>query len=228
MYIFLLAFHLISAIAIVGFNALALYIIGNTPKMRTPQHLYRMNLAVADILLGISFFLPSIYFATKRFFFQEQTIIGTEVLANSTDEGADQIREVNIFVAVVGFLSWLSVSVSFLTLVAASFDRVVATVSARRYIKNAQKKITMVVCIVIWVIVAGATVVAAIKNQYGLDGPFFVMPVDQEFSIHIAIASLVMLGLMFINSSIVMTKLYLHNRYVYYEVLYFINILIIL
>ena len=70
------------------------------------------------------------------------------------------------------------------------------------------------VCIVIWVFVAGATVIGTITDNYGLNVPFFfVMPVDQEIKIQTLTSSLVMLGLIFINSSIVMTKLYLHDRF---------------
>ena len=200
---------MLSAIAIVGLNALALYIIGNTPKMRTPQHLYRMSLAVSDILLGTSFFLPSIYFGTVKFFFPKST--AGNISPNSTDK--QHGTGAGVFPGVVGFLSWMSVSVSFLTLVAASFDRVVATLFARRYVKNAQRKITMIVCVVIWALVAGATVVGTVRNEYGLEGPFFVLPVDEGFDIQTAVVSLVMLGLMLANSSIVVLKLYFHNRF---------------
>ena len=208
---FLHFFHFASSLPITFVNALALYIIGKNPKMRTPQHIYRINLAIADLMLGFSVFIPTIYFATERF---DKTAAVSSKNVSLADQNSMTSQNVGGFVSFIGFVSWLFLAVSMCTLVAASFDRVVATVLPSRYVQRDKPYVTMGVCVFVWVVVVGTLIEGLVNPTYVLTSPFFVVSDERLFRIQSVAFSLVLLVLMLANSSIVMLVLYLHNRFV--------------
>ena len=116
--------------------------------MKTPQHLYRTNLAVADIMTGIFAFVPSIYFTTAKLNKPVTVNKQNNYFANQLDIPPSEPK---VLEHIVGFVSWLSFLVSVFALIAASFDRVFATVFPNRYVKNHKRYVTIGVCAVVWV-----------------------------------------------------------------------------
>ena len=210
---FLHFFHFVSALAIITVNSIALYIFGKSPKMKTPQHLYKINLAAADLMLGIFAFIPSIYFATKRF--TNAATIGEELnyLANNPDF---LTSAPNVFERFVGAVSWLSFLASVFTLIAASFDRMFATVFPKRYVKHNNCYVTIVVCVVVW-IAAACNLAAFFDSTCSIvTTPYFVVvDCDTARQLHPLMGKLIMLVVMVANCSIVLLVLYFHNRFVF-------------
>ena len=200
-----------SALAITAVNAIALYIMGKNPKVKTPQILYRINLAVADIIVGISVFIPSIYFAKERF--GKVATVSSENIS-FINQAAMTTNKVGGFVSFIGFVSWLFLLVSMFTLVAASFDRVFATVFPARYVKRDKCYVTIGVCVISWIVPISTLIDGLVNPNYILTSPFFVVSDERIFRLQSVVGSFVMLVLMLANSSIVLLVLYFHNRFV--------------
>ena len=199
-----------SALSITTVNAIALYIMGKNPKVKTPQILYRINLAVADIIVGISVFVPSIYFAKERFgkvaTVSSENISFINQAATTTDKAWG-------FVNFIGFVTWLSISVSIFTLVSASCDRVFATSFPARYVKRKIFYVTIGVCVMTWLVPISMLIDGLVNSNY-VSSPFFVVTYEKRNLIFATLVSVVVLILMLANSSIVLLVLYFHNRFV--------------
>ena len=207
---FLHFFHSTSALAIVAVNAIVLYILGKNPKIKTPQRIYRINLAVADLMLGLFGFIPSIYFVTERFYSLATTNkeFSKDFFANIHDEL--QPKQ-NSFARFVGFVSWLSFLVSLFTLIAASFDRVIATVVPQRYFKRNSCYVTVGVCVVVWIAAVGNLTEYFDATSYVETMPYFVG--EQASRLRSLIIIVIMLAAMLATSSVVLLVLYLRIRY---------------
>ena len=213
-----------SALAITAVNATALYIFGKNPKMKTPQYLYRINLAVADFMLGIFTFIPSIYFATERFN-KIATVSGKYI--SLTNQTTLTLEEVGYFLISTGFVSWLSFLVSISTLIAASFDRIFATVFPARYVKRDNCYVTIGVCVIVWVFAISNLVAGFVTSPIsGITSPYFMMNDEKTSRLHTLVLNFVSLGFMLANSLVVLMVMYFHNRFV--SCSFFIKILTIL
>ena len=203
-------FHFLSALAIIAVNSIALYIFGKSPKMKTPQHLYRINLAVADLLLGVFAFVPAIYFATGR---MSKTATASGENFSLDDQTALTLEEVDNFLIFTGFVSWLSFLVSIFTLIAASFDRLLATLFPARYVTNDKCYVTVAVCVAVWV-VSSCNLVAGVvtSNASVITSPYFMLVDDRTARVHTLVTNFVSLGLMLVNSLVVLVVLFFHNR----------------
>ena len=180
--------------------------------MKTSQHLYKINLAIADFLLGVFTFLPSIYFATKRFN-KTSTLSGETVSLAS--QASMTSYELGAFEHVVGFLSWLSFLVSIITLIAASFDRVFATVFPVRYLKTDSCYITIGTCIMVWIVAVCNLTTFFDSTASVVTTPYFVVPIDKSSELHSLVGRVILLVLMLTNSSVVLLVLYCRNRFVH-------------
>ena len=200
-----------SALSITTVNAIALYIMGKNPKMKTPQILYRINLAVADIMLGFFVFIPSIYFANERF--EKVATVSSENIS-LINQAAMTTYKVGAFASFIGFVSWLSISVSMFTLVAASFDRVFATSFPARYVKREIVYVTIGMCVISWITPISTLIGWLVNPNCIFVSPFFVVSEGINSLIDSAVFSVIMLVLMLANSSIVFLVLYFHNRFI--------------
>ena len=184
------------------------------PKIKTPQHIYRINLAIADLMLGLFGFIPSIYFVMKRFNSvatankQFSDEFNKELIANMSDMLQP---EQSSFARFVGFVSWLSFLVSLFTLIAASFDRVFATVFPQRYVKRKNCYVTMAVCVVVWIAAVGNLTEYFDATSYVVTLPYFVG--EETSRLRSLIIIVVMLAVMVATSSAVLLVLYLRIRY---------------
>ena len=179
--------------------------------MRTPQHLYRINLAVADLLLGTFGFLPSVYLATKRF----GSIATVNEKNNPLDNQVSMTTfESRTFERVVGFLCWLSFLVSIFTLVVASFDRLFATVFPVRYVKKDNCYVTIGACIMVWVLAVCNLTAFFDSTASVVTTPYFVRIEGTGSGLHALVGRLILLVSMVTNSSVVLLVLHFHNRFV--------------
>ena len=178
--------------------------------MRTSQHIYRINLAVADLMIGVFAFAPTIYFATQRF--NKAATINKD---NFFHQPNFSQSESTILQFIVGFASWLSFLVSVFTLNAASFYRMFAITFPKLYVKHDYCYVTIGVCVVGWV--------AAIFINYKVFDltstidtfPYFVARVTDNYKRLLSLGSkLVTVVIMVANTSAVMFVLYVHNRFV--------------
>ena len=176
-----------------------------------PQHLYKINLAVADLMLGIFLFFPSIYFAIERF--NKVATLKHEDIS-FVNQATIPTYESGAFEHVVGFLSWLSFLVSTFTLVAASFDRVFATVYPTRYLKNDNCYITIGTCIMVWVLAVCNLTAFFDSTTSVVTTPYFVVVFGKMSELQALIGKFILLVLMLTNSSVVLLVLYSHNRFV--------------
>lgn len=210
---FLHFFHFFSALAIITVNSVALYIFGKNPKLKTPQHLYRINLAVADLMLGIFAFFPSVYFANRKF--NSEATINKEF--TYLYDKSDVLRAVpNTLERFLGFVRWLSLLVSGYILIVASFDRLLATIVPKLYFKHNNCKITKVVCVVGWIISACGLTAYFDPSSSIITSPYFAGEASNRANV---IQSLALNTLSYVSmvatSSIVMLVLYFRNRYVF-------------
>ena len=180
--------------------------------MKAPQYVYRINLAVADLLIGSFAFVPSIYFATVRF--KKAAIKNKNIyLANQLDI---ILSEPNILEFVIGFVSWVSFLVSVFTLVAAGFDRVFSTVFPKRYVKRYNSYVTVGVCAVVWIAAVCNSTVFFNSTSSVITTPYFVSVVcNRAKKLHQLIGNTIVIVVMLTNTFIVMLVLDIHNRFVF-------------
>ena len=204
-------FHLVSALAITAVNSIALYIFGKNPKMRTSQHIYRINLAVADLMIGVFAFAPTMYFATQRI--NKAAIINEDHFFLELNFSQS---ESTVLQFIVGFASWLSFLVSVFTLNAASFDRMFAIIFPKIYVKHDYCYVTIGVCVVGWVAAIFVNCKVFDLTSTIDTFPYFVAIVtDNSKRLLSLVSKLVVVVLMVANTSAVILVLFVHNRFVF-------------
>ena len=164
-------------------------------------------------MLGIFAFLPSIYFANRNF--------NNEATANKEFSYFSKKSDIpqtvpNTLERFVGFLSWLSIMVSVVTLTVASFDRVFATTFPKRYFKRNNCYITIGVCVVCWIASVGNLTVFFDPTSSVITTPYFVIVAFNSTELlHTFVVNLLALVSMVASSSTVMLVLYFRYRFAF-------------
>jgi len=151
-------------------NVLVLIVISTTKDLYNSQSIYKLSLAAADLLVGIVVF-PTYIYNVAQFFFHPLTtskmrivtgykeINGTftemhKTVSISIDILQNLKEDVfpNSYINFVGVMTALSIFVSVVTLVAASFDRFFAVYKPFSYNKNKACRNAKVACVVSWLL----------------------------------------------------------------------------
>lgn len=158
------------ALAIVLANITVIAVFTSSPKLRNSQAVYKISLAIADLLVGI-FVIPT-FISSLSILYQSSPIMGSVIKNGPTNrEGTPKRSPAGLlldnfspeYLNFVGFFTSLSLLVSMYTLMMASCDRFMAIYQPLRYGRHNAKKIAKWTSLILWVF---AIFVSAI--------PFFV------------------------------------------------------
>nr|XP_002123433.1 cannabinoid receptor type 1A [Ciona intestinalis] len=155
------------AIIVILVNGIVLAVLCTQSKMRTSQGIYKLSLALADILVGVIVF-PTFVSSLYKYQIVEHNIgelanvTGYVIKERATEPG--QIATMSMrsttghfraqfsksYLNFVGFFTILSLTVSILTLVAAGIDRFIAVFRPTKYKQNIATPIAVKVTVALW------------------------------------------------------------------------------
>ncbi|XP_039254323.2 uncharacterized protein LOC120331318 [Styela clava] len=131
-------------------NTIALIVFWKNKKLRDSQGIYKISLAVADLLIGV-FVFPTVIETMKRAYMPSMLLHHRE-----TDDGMSPKMDIGSFNSryfnFIGFFSTWSNSVSVYILVMASFDRFMVVFRPLRYNLYTAKSLAIKISIAVWVL----------------------------------------------------------------------------
>lgn len=158
-------------IATIAANTLILLVFGLNKKLRNSQAIYQMSLAIADLLVGLIVWpnmigMQVIFFinprsmgdiVTKERLFVNGTVVyfpnfGDDDLERRFPASKSVTHLSHDYELFLGFFTLTSIFVSVVTLMAASFDRLLAISFPLRHRRRNPKRSAIIVCIVVWII----------------------------------------------------------------------------
>ena len=158
------------ALATTVLNFLVVLVLCKTPRLYNSQSIYKISLAVADILVGV-FVLPTCMYTLSAFLWTpltsslEQNVSGYQEVNGTVVEVTRAIKKeihqnlrnekLNFaYLDFVGFMTSLSIFVSVYTLAGAGCDRLNAVYKPLNYERSRANKRAKIACVISWVIAA--------------------------------------------------------------------------
>nr|XP_039254652.1 D(1B) dopamine receptor-like [Styela clava] len=190
------------ALAIILANVTVIIVFTTSPKLRNSQAVYKISLAIADLLVGV-IVLPT-FVSTLLLLYQSPVNMG-DVWKNSPRNSEGTLRRNSggrfkqrtspEYIDFVGFFTILSLIVSIYTLMIASFDRFLAIYQPMRYGRHNAKRLAIWASLGLWsvAILFSAMPFFVPEMTYGLAAS--IMVASQETSALILYAVVVVIPL---------------------------------
>lgn len=165
------------ATAIIFANVTVILVFSTSPKLRNSQAVYKISLAIADLLVGI-IVIPT-FISSLILLFKSRTTMGTVILNTEKNiagmephypGGYFKQRFTADYLNFVGFFTSLSLVVSIYTLMMASLDRFMAIYMPLRYGRHNAKRMAMWSSLALWITGLVFSILPFLVNtmKYGL------------------------------------------------------------